>query len=165
MSTQNEFYRFKAWAEANGGVVEPETSEYEKARISHADGVLVIYEGKRGLGFSDSVAHKSWAAFKRNMAFKFNKRHKRTKTESTVTRLKARDEDKCWFCGCSFNDENQATIEHLLSIKHGGSNNINNLVLACQSCNGDAGSLSIAEKVKLRETKQREVLIDEQRTS
>lgn len=144
---------FQGWAEGQGGVVEPCTNEYELARIRHADGVLVIYQGKRGLSFSDSVARSAWGAFRKGKGFPLTKRHKRTKTEATIERLKGRDGDCCWFCTVDFSPETPPTLEHLLSISHGGNNTIQNLVLACEPCNKAAGNLSIAEKVSLRNPK------------
>lgn len=143
---------FQGWAEGQGGIVEPPTNEYELARIRHADGVLVIYQGKRGLSFSDSIARSAWDAFKTDKGFPLTKRHKRTKKEGTLRRIRQRDGEQCWFCSREFSGDLPETLEHLLSISHGGNNAIQNLVLACEPCNVKAGNLSIAEKVLLRVT-------------
>lgn len=142
--------KFKGWAEGNGGIVEPTTNPHELARVRHADGVLVVYQGKKGISFSDSVARKAWEKFNHGAGFPLGKRHKRTKTEETVHRLSERDGVNCWFCGCEFGPENRQTIEHLLSVCHGGNNNLANLVLACQPCNVKVGNLPIAQKVAMR---------------
>jgi hypothetical protein len=142
--------KFKGWAEGNGGVIEPTTNPFELARVRHADGVIVIYQGKRGVSFSDSIARKAWAKFKQGAGFPLAKRHRRSKTEETVYRLSQRDGLRCWFCGCDFDENNRQTVEHLLSVCHGGNNNLANLVLACQPCNSAAGNLPIAVKVTLR---------------
>ncbi|MBM2293783.1 HNH endonuclease [Sulfitobacter pseudonitzschiae] len=147
--------RFKGWAEGNGGEALPLTSEYELARIKHADGTLVIYRNKKGhVSFSDSIARKAWAAFMENRPFPMNKRHKRTKTEAMVSRLIERDGNACFFCGKPFTPDMPPTIEHLLSIAKGGNNQIANLTLACECCNRAVGSDDVAEKIKFRD-KQR----------
>jgi hypothetical protein len=146
----SEADRFKGWAEVNGGIVEPTTNPYELARIRHADGVLVIYQGKKGISFSDSFARKAWVKFQHGAGLPLSKRIKRSKTEEMVFRLSERDGLECWFCGCEFDEENPQTIEHLLSVCHGGNNNLANLVLACQPCNSAVGNLPIALKVMMR---------------
>ena len=151
MAGPEKWRKFLSWCEGQGGEVLPITNEYERARVKHADGVFVVYEGKRGVSFSDSVAGRAWASFSRGEGFPLTKRHKRTKTENTVARLKERDGDCCWFCGVQFTSECPPTIEHLLSCCHGGKSNANNLVLACSPCNAHAGNSPIAKKVLLRE--------------
>jgi 5-methylcytosine-specific restriction endonuclease McrA len=44
-------------------------------------------------------------------------------------------------------------VEHLLSFKHGGTDNINNLALACKDCNLAVGHKSIPEKIRYRDLK------------
>lgn len=64
-----------------------------------------------------------------------------------------RDGKMCWYCGIVL-PKDKLTIEHLLSVAHGGSHHMSNLVLACEPCNLEAGTLSVASKVKLRDQKR-----------
>jgi 5-methylcytosine-specific restriction endonuclease McrA len=43
------------------------------------------------------------------------------------------------------------TIEHLVPVAHGGPNHLSNCFLAHKRCNAAAGTLSAAEKVRLRD--------------
>ena len=61
--------------------------------------------------------------------------------------LLKRDGNKCFYCNKILSDTN-ITIEHLLSISHGGNNNINNLILCHSKCNISVGNLSVIEKFK-----------------
>jgi 5-methylcytosine-specific restriction endonuclease McrA len=73
--------------------------------------------------------------------------------------LAIRDGRECWYCGIS-KPKDKLTIEHLLSVVDGGSHHINNLVLACMPCNLEAGTSSIAAKVKLREFKRSQINVE-----
>lgn len=61
-----------------------------------------------------------------------------------------RDGGICFYCGVHLT-EAEASLEHLLSKIHGGSNNKENLAIACKSCNLEAGSKSVVKKVKFRD--------------
>lgn len=153
--TAAKIKKFKGWAEGMGGTVLPETSEWEFARVEHGDGTFVIYQNKKGnLSFSDSIARSAWQAFQKGGSFPLNRRHKRSKSEARVSRLLNRDGECCFYCGFPFEPDNPPTLEHLLSIKDGGNNNLANLALAHEECNREAGSLPLVEKIKLRERKR-----------
>lgn len=49
--------------------------------------------------------------------------------------LLRRDGPLCHWCHAEFTDELLATIDHLLPLKDGGSDRLENLVLACEPCN------------------------------
>jgi hypothetical protein len=148
--------RFIEWAEGQGGESVPLTNEYEIARIKHKGGTFVLYVNKKGaMSFSDSAARRAWAAFLEGKGWPMNVRHKRSKTEAKVARLRERDGNACFFCGQQFSLQNPPTLEHLLSIVHGGSNVIANLALACEPCNQEVGSMDVADKMKFRDQKRR----------
>lgn len=86
----------------------------------------------------------------------FNK-HKRRRD------LRARDGDNCFYCGCAmrfgsiikkngwkYDPPNMATLEHLIDVKYGGSNAMDNLVLACKACNNGRNYMSYNEKLMSR---------------
>jgi 5-methylcytosine-specific restriction endonuclease McrA len=56
-----------------------------------------------------------------------------------------------FFCDHPFTEDRPATLEHLLSIAHGGNNHLSNLALAHGECNLRAANLSVVEKAKLRD--------------
>jgi 5-methylcytosine-specific restriction endonuclease McrA len=80
------------------------------------------------------------------------------KRDEVIRRLKKRDGCGCFFCGRTI-PRGRETIEHLLPKAASKSkpealqvlNNLRNLALAHQNCNAQAGSLSLVEKVKLRD--------------
>lgn len=50
--------------------------------------------------------------------------------------LRARERDRCANCGSSFSElESEQHIDHIVAIKNGGSNDLVNLQLLCDSCN------------------------------
>lgn len=66
-----------------------------------------------------------------------------------------RDGPNCWFCDCELDDMNRSTMEHLVAESKGGPDCIENFVIACHPCNNNVGTLSVAEKVRYREKRQR----------
>lgn len=49
---------------------------------------------------------------------------------------------KCFYCGCQLNDSNQ-TIDHIVPVTKGGTNDIQNLVRCCHDCNQMKGGETI----------------------
>lgn len=49
----------------------------------------------------------------------------------------------CYYCGCNIDDIYH--IEHVIPISRGGSNTIDNIVLACPSCNHSKGNKLVVE--------------------
>jgi 5-methylcytosine-specific restriction endonuclease McrA len=66
--------------------------------------------------------------------------------DAVVIALADRDGDRCWYCGCSF-DERKAggsrnlTIDHIEPIAGGGGSSLDNLRLCCRTCNQRKGEL------------------------
>lgn len=74
-------------------------------------------------------------------------------------RLRERDGDNCFYCFeqmvfrpkiCRKASSNDATMEHLIDRKHGGTDDLENLVLACKACNNGRNYMSLAEKLASR---------------
>jgi hypothetical protein len=59
--------------------------------------------------------------------------------------------DRCFYCGCEFTEENQATLEHLLALNTWGSFAFENCTAACADCNSAAGSAHLIDKFELRD--------------
>lgn len=49
--------------------------------------------------------------------------------------------NNCWYCGT----ENPSTVDHVKPKFHGGDDSLDNLVLACKSCNSSKRALSILQ--------------------
>jgi len=57
---------------------------------------------------------------------------------------------RCWYCGVHLGLSHKATIDHFMPQKYGGSDDIDNLRLACRPCNARK-SCSDIETFRLRE--------------
>lgn len=64
------------------------------------------------------------------------------KRRKLVTRLIERDGAACIWCSRLLN-AGEATIDHLIPYRQGGSNMIENAVIACAGCNGMRGAKSV----------------------
>lgn len=59
-----------------------------------------------------------------------------------ILRLIARDGDQCVWCSTHLTLE-KITLDHVVPHGQGGSNRLENLLLACESCNGRRGHRSV----------------------
>lgn len=50
----------------------------------------------------------------------------------------------CWYCGVYLRME-EVTMDHVVPLASGGTNDLKNLVASCGLCNGDKGTLSLEE--------------------
>lgn len=123
------------------------TNPYEVLRFKTAHGVGVIYKGKRGETWNaEAIAARNHLDKQKGSLAPVKVKGRRT-SKATVAGLLERDGGDCFFCG---NDlDGDITVEHLVSIAHGGPNHMTNLFLAHAECNQKAGHLSAPEKVKL----------------
>lgn len=67
-----------------------------------------------------------------------------------VTAIKRRDQDRCRYCGCQVRWGNQrgpegATYDHVKPIIAGGTNTLENVVIACRGCNSRKRHLTLRE--------------------
>lgn len=67
-----------------------------------------------------------------------------------VAAIKRRDRDRCRYCGCQVRWGNQrgpmgATYDHIKPIIAGGTNTIENVVIACRGCNSRKRHLTLRE--------------------
>jgi hypothetical protein len=130
----------------------PPTNEYELARFKTVNGVCVTYRNKKGaVSFSKDHARAAWEEFVADKRWLARTIHKRAPRQTVETKLRAMDRNHCFFCRRPFTEAEPATLEHLLSIAHGGNNHRSNLALAHGECNMKAANLSAVEKVKLRD--------------
>lgn len=144
--------RFAEFLTVAGADLLPPTNDYELARFKTAHGVCVIYRNKKGaVSFSNDHARIAWEAFVADKRWLASATYKRAPRKNVEAKLRKRDGDGCFFCGHPFTEDQPATLEHLLSITHGGNNHLSNLALAHGDCNMKAANLSVVEKAKLRD--------------
>jgi 5-methylcytosine-specific restriction endonuclease McrA len=71
------------------------------------------------------------------------------KAPSKKKRLYAQQKGKCHYCGNPV-PYHRITFDHIVRRRHGGTNHISNLVLACQPCNQYREMEDAAPEVKQR---------------
>ncbi|MGH9004100.1 MAG: HNH endonuclease [Acidimicrobiia bacterium] len=69
----------------------------------------------------------------------------RIRRDATVIALAERDGDRCWYCGCTFDDRDggprSLTLDHVEPLVGGGASDLANLRLCCSTCNRRKGQL------------------------
>ena len=76
-------------------------------------------------------------------------------------RIRARDGDRCWLCDGKLqfdaipNSKKAPTIEHLVALTDGGSNELANLVLTHPGCNRQLGCRPVEKKRQMREKRRK----------
>lgn len=70
----------------------------------------------------------------------------RVRRDAIVIALADRDGDRCWYCGCIFDDRvtggsRMLTIDHVEPTAGGGVPSLDNLRLSCRACNCRKGQL------------------------
>jgi 5-methylcytosine-specific restriction endonuclease McrA len=69
------------------------------------------------------------------------KEQRRHASERYLDRLMMAQSSRCFWCGTSFGEWNNPTIDHITPLHRGGGNTIENLVAACSWCNSHRNSL------------------------
>ncbi len=155
MNVQDDIVTFMKWLGTKGAQVLQPTSVWEVCRYKTNSGTSIIYTNKGGrLRFTgDSlVAWTAYATGKPWRAIPATKR--KLKSSPTCQALRVRDGDLCFYCHKPVEVEDES-IEHLVSITHGGPDHLANMALAHRApCNSDAGHLSVMEKILMREAKR-----------
>lgn len=143
---------FRRWLQSQGVEMLPPTNSYEVVRFRCKAGTGVVYRRTNGehtvnhglvIEAFDAYLHqKTWAGKGKGAKRKKGSKYKRA--------LLDRDGDACFFCGTTMPGDDM-TIEHLLSLCHGGPNRLENMVLAHELCNQRADNLPVIEKILMRE--------------
>jgi len=144
---------FKGWLSSQGCELLPSTNEFELIRFRSKLGTGVVYTGRRGVSVSAPFVSEAFDCF--TNAKKWRGKGKPTKRcggSKHKRQLIDRDGLCCFYCGNEF-EPKDLTQEHLHAVTQGGSDRLENKVLACKPCNEEAGHLPIIDKVKLREKK------------
>lgn len=70
-------------------------------------------------------------------------------TYQEIQDLKIYQQNKCFYCEINFDKKDKKyTIDHIIPIKNKGSNNIDNIVLACKSCNCSKQEKEVSSWIK-----------------
>lgn len=143
---------FRAWLLASGAELVEERADREVLRARTRLGMLVIDKIKDGQPIGpDPVLSTLTAAFDNGTTIDLTPAPGKRRGGAYARKVVAlRDGPGCWYCG----GDTILTIEHLVPRAYGGPNHPSNYVLACAPCNHDAGCLSVAEKVRMREIKR-----------
>lgn len=153
--------KFAGWLKSCGAEVLAPTNEWELLRVNAKSQTLVAYRNKRGDQTWPGTLVNYWKQSKSGDYLKLGTptQQLRGNRLSRVLELAKRDGWNCWYCGIELsqpdrpadNGETPATIEELCPRQIGGPTHIGNQTLACRQCNQTAGSMSVVEKVALRE--------------
>ena len=141
---------FSAWLTARGAQVLNVTNPYEVVRFKTQRGFGIVYRNDKGRLTFFGESKPAFDAYSNGESWDAGVKSVRKKrTARLVAQLIERDGDACFFCGKPIGDE--ATIEHLVPVGHGGPSHLSNLALAHRSCNAAAGHLPLMMKIKMRE--------------
>lgn len=138
--------KFKTYILKSGAIIIDPTNIYEKIRFKCKDGVGVVYSSKNGYTITGCAA-TAYDFFKRKKDWKANHKYKHYEKPEVLEELYERDGEICFYCGDILGED--VTIEHILSIFHGGPSDLSNLCLTHKACNIKAGNLPLIEKIKL----------------
>jgi 5-methylcytosine-specific restriction endonuclease McrA len=146
--------QFKTWLSDRGAELLAPTSEYELVRFRIDGKTTVIYRKKEPnskVSFFCDKGQEAWEEFTKGVSnWRAMPATVRQKGYSWVLKrtLRQRDGDECFYCAERMQDRDM-TIEHLVSLCHGGPEHISNKFLAHTLCNQRAGNLSAVEKLKI----------------
>jgi 5-methylcytosine-specific restriction endonuclease McrA len=143
---------FVVWLRENGAEIMEPTSEYEIARWRTRKGVSVVYKNRHNVisAYSGMEAEKALDCFLHKKPWRACKAVKYNGRNSTKRQLLLRDGENCFYCNKPLGED--MTLEHLVPRTAKGPHHMANLVLAHEACNREATTLSVAEKVRLRES-------------
>jgi hypothetical protein len=147
--------KFEAFLTERGAQILQPTNQWEVLRFKTSRGTSVVYCNAKGGITPTGESLTAWTAFEKNSTWRGAPAPKkrlsgREKTLPMFNALIKRDGDACFYCGASTSEDDRS-LEHLVSIAHGGPNHLSNLVLAHRKCNSDAGHMSVMEKILARE--------------
>lgn len=141
--------RFRAWLEQQGAELLAPTNSYEAFRFKARGAVVIIYERKGGQLTAKGLAREAISTFRAGARWDVGiKRDKRYPMWREREALFERDGRACWYCNAEMPDGDM-TVEHLISRDKGGSDHLDNLVLAHQRCNLAADNLPLRRKIEL----------------
>lgn len=139
---------FRDWLAGCGAQVLEPTNEWELVRFKAGAQTSIIYRNKIGGIRFCGVAEEAWRAFQSGSAWRAAPPTRRRRMSPMIRALRTRDGNLCFYCQRTVSADNES-VEHLVSVTHGGPNHISNLFLTHKGCNSSAGHLSAPEKIKI----------------
>lgn len=73
----------------------------------------------------------------------------RSVSKEKRNRVYKRDRNRCRYCGIHFKPEH-LTVDHIMPLSKGGTNDLSNLVTACVDCNTAKGSKLLRNPAKAK---------------
>jgi 5-methylcytosine-specific restriction endonuclease McrA len=143
--------KFKRWLNERGAEVLEPTNQYEVVRFKTGKGIGILYKKGGPNQYCSMVGEcaQAWYQFiKPSSSWRAIPATKRRINVDPVVykSIRKRDGDDCFYCALPI-PEYEGTIEHLVSLTHGGPEHISNKFLAHKECNIRAGTLSAVEKI------------------
>lgn len=177
MEFRARYKAFVSWLIENGVTLVAPCSDYEVLRYLAWDDsqsakakrpmTHVVYRKANGAITFSGASYRHFNLFVARRPFPDQSRgadivvKERPKTKSWAKRtrelLHERDGDLCYFCHRPLTEHSEPkrkgpeTIEHMLAKHLGGTDHMDNLVLAHARCNRDAGHKTVEEKRAIRE--------------
>lgn len=153
---------FKKFLSERGAELLLPTNEWEVLRFKTGKGVAIVYRSKDPDAKCSFIgdAQQAWFEFiNPETKWRAIPPTKRKPMHSVDYRtVRDRDGNECFFCA-EYVSDNEATIEHLVSLCHGGTQHISNKFLAHKDCNAQAGNLSAPEKILMYHKSRLEKLL------
>lgn len=146
----DELASFRDWLSERGAEVLEPTNTWEVLRFRANGETSVVYRNKQNRLRFTGESREAYSSWRGDRRWRGNERTDRRQLTPLHRTIRERDGDACFFCGEELAD-GEATVEHLVALTHGGPNHVSNIVLAHEGCNAEAGNMSVAEKVRMRE--------------
>lgn len=137
---------FEKWLTERGASVESPTSEWELVRFRHGTKTAIVYTSAKGFVTYTGGAGDAFLAFLYQDSWRAMEVKRGKPSSGVYARLRQRDGDACFYCG-NFVSQEDESVEHLLSVTHGGPSHLANYALAHKKCNAEAGHLSLQQKI------------------
>ena len=147
--TKQKFASFDKYLDEIGADKINVTSCWELARFKANDEICVVYQGKKGISYSNPLAGKVYEAFKEGKLINIQSEKRQSLTQKFKFKIYERDGDKCFYTSKEM-AEDKATIEHLIPLSKGGKNNLDNLVLCLEEENHKMANKPLIEKIKYK---------------
>lgn len=148
--TEKHFKDFTSYLDWIGAEKRAKTNSFELARFVANEIVCVVYEGRKGISFSNEEARKVYHAFQDKKKITVSGTKRKRFYDDIKNKLFERDGDKCFYTDIELTLET-ATIEHLIPLSKGGKNNLDNLVLCTEESNQMMADKPLVEKIKIRD--------------
>ncbi len=148
----SEVTRLSKYVTDCGGEVLPGTNEYELLRFRTAIGTGIVYTNARKSRITlTGEAERCYDAMKSGKPARLGgKRKVRHVSDQRLESAGQAQGWRCIYCDLIVKAED-CTAEHFLSMQHGGTNHVANIVMACGHCNAIANNKSVFDKLRMRD--------------